>query len=650
MILSSDFKPRIEPIFGQHMKSIYTEIIHDAFYKILVEQMRLKDCFCSEITPAFREQFLSMLPIVTKTECHEVPGTLSLFILAKERANVFKFFFDLASGWLLPGRRLNVAMIYSVDIRLPDIGNDVYTFCEMMIRIESQRELDQIMSNLPAIETELQMGLASSHHARRILEVKGFSNDEKTAVIQEHMAYLIDHRPQDFDQDALTEMQHVLLISREDFKQLRGCRHLSRIIAIHYLFRKSLREAVKKLFEKRYLHLKIFNALIKQGDQSKIVLGVLIGVNFFRDKESLDKIHIIKAIQHFIPNAIPIENSFFSNRRGSELICTLYVEIEKSDGKEFSSEEIKLLRRELSQELKSRVKHLLHPVFMPRNEEEIIRNTLSLSSQISYLRDIPQVFISFDEQTHSNVFFTVILVRVVRSDNKSVQEMFIDRSTCLEYIPDRVQIVGTLRKKHQKEATIFRVKMVKEQFLRSDHSIDINRARQTVVAELFNIMGDIRDFNGGMISKQNEMLEDLKALLKEDVRYSELLLENFFYSLNPVIMRNVLDPETLKTLFQMLLSKIEERLTGDEMYASSFSTDPFFVFAMIKTDDKGLKDEITGSLNKLQLHSSQLATTSLLIYDTTYLGYIYRSDDTHRQQHFIHILTQALSTQSNFAF
>jgi len=635
--------PRIEPIFSGQVSPLYLDIIRETVSKIIVERMGVKDGFNGDGALILREQFLSLLPLVTATKCVEVPGTMSFFALTKFRLNVFKFFFAMVSRWLVPGKRLNVVLIYAADFRLPDIGDDVYTLCEMMVRVETKRELELIMDNLSALETELQMGLASSHYARRILEIKGFSNDEKSAVIQENIAYLIDHRPTDFDQDALTEMQHVLLICREDFKLARECRHLSRIIGIHYLFRKGLRDVVKKAPEKRHLKLKLFKARIKQGDTPKRVLSVLVGVNFFRDKEALDKIHLLKAIQHYIPTAKPIENSFFSNRRGSEPICAMYLELEKSDGKEFTSEEIRLLRKELPSDLKNRIKHLLHPVFMPRNEEETIRNILSLSSQIKYLRDIPQVFISFDEQTHANVFFTVVLVRVARSENVPIQELFKNSNTCLQYIHDRVQNAGSLRKTHKKEATVFRIKLSKEQFLRADHTIDLNRARQTVVAELFNIMGDIRDFNGGMISKQNEVLTDLKGLLKNGVKYNDLLLENFFYSLTPVIMRNVLEPEAMHTLFLMLLSAIEERLSSAEAYSLNIIHDPLFVFAMIKAEDRSVRDELPRALSKLQLHSSQLAIASIPIYDATYIGYIYRSDDINRQQQFANVITQTLA-------
>lgn len=646
----SNLLSKVEPAFIGQKKhhELYKGIIRCALEKILSERTSINDGFSdtdeSSVDFGYLRDFLtSHLPLVASTKCTDVPGTMSFFAFTLERPNVFKFFFEMVSRWLIPGRRMNVVLTYSADFRFPALGDEVFVICEIVVRVENERELEEILGNFPAVETEIEMGLSSRHYARRILEIKGYSTDEKTAAIQEFIVDLIDYAPNDFDHDVLTEMQHILLICREEFKAARGARHLSRIIGLHYFFRKQLLEELKDVPEKRHLNLKLFRSYLNCGDTRKTVLSAIVGVNFSKDKEVFGKSHLVKAIQSYIPSARPIENSFFSNRHGSEPVCTLYLEIEKSTGEPFTSKEIRLLREQLPNDLKRRIKHLLHPVFMPRNEEEIIRNIVSLSSQIKYLRDIPQVFITFDEQTHSHVFFTIALVRVLKPDSLSIQEMFKQSGSYLEYIHDRCQTVGDLRRKYKKEATVFRIKLSKEQFLRADHTIDINKARQTVVAGLFNVVGDIRDFNGGMISKQNEVLSDLKNDLKDNLKYNELLLENFFYSVNPVIMRNVLEIEALRTLFLMLLDAINDEFFNGENYALKIFTDHQFVFVMVKADDRSVKDELGKAVAKLQLHSSQMATSFVSVYEEIYLGYIYRSDDLGKQQQFSFTIQQALA-------
>ena len=642
------YLPTIETVFGSHADNpnsvLYHDVIHNALKKILPDEMAFNLAEDSDLLEEQRAQFHSLLPFVTHSKIDTIPTNVSFFALTKYRQNSFKFFFDIVSRWLVPGKRLNVVMIYAADFRMPEFSEGTYTICEVMIRIESQTEYIQIVHNWPIIETELRLGIQSSYYARRIMEIKGLSTDEKTAFIQEHIAYLVSRLPKVFDYDVLTEMQHVLVMCRDDFKAARESPHLSRIISIHYLFRKAIREALKTAPQKRHLHLKLFRARIRMGVEQRRVLGLLVGVNFLREKEVLEKTHILKAIQNYIPDAKVVENSFFSNRRGAEHICTLYLEFEKNSGEEFSADEINILRKALPSDLQDRIEHLMHPLFMPSNEEEIIRNILSLSSQIKYLRDIPQVFISFHEQTHANLFFTIILVRLLKAGSPSIQELFKNSDTFLEYIHDRCQNAGSLRRKYKKEATVFRVKLSKEQFLRADHSIDLNKARQAVVSELGRIVGEVRDFNGGMISKQNELLCEVRSLLNASTKYNALLLENFFYSLTPVIMRTLLEPQVLQKLFLMMLASMEYPIENEEYYRMKVESDSRFAYVMLTVKDRSVKEELSRSIAKMQLHSSELANSYISVYDVTYLGYVYRCNDSAKQQYFCQTLQNIVSS------
>lgn len=640
--------PRITTSFdtpsddGNH--TLYREAIRNVLKIILPEEVFAFKEADADFQADQREHFHAMLPLVSYNLNSIVPANLSFYILYKYRSNAFKFFVDMISRWLVPGKRLNVVMVYAADFHMPDISQELYTLCEVMIHVDNLADLHEIQCNLPIIVTEARLGVESSYYARRILEVKGLSPDEKTAMVQEYITYLVGRLPKDFDLDVMSEMQHVLVMCRDDFKAVRESRHLSRIISIHYLFRKALREAVKLSPEKRHLSLKLFRARLHLPDGEKTVLGLIVGVNFLKDQEVFEKRHLLTAIQNYIPAAQAVEDSFFANRRGTENICTLYIEIEKSTGEDFTHEEIRSLRRELPIDLKDRIEHLMHPVFMPRNEEEIMRNVLSLSSQIKYMRDIPQVTISFDEQTHTNLFFTVILVRVMKPGSPSIHELFKTSRTILQFISDRCKTVGYLRKKYTKEANVFRVKLPKERFLRRDHSIDLYKARQFVFSELTNIVGEVRDFNGGMISKQNELLCSVRDLLGDNIKYNDLLLENFFYSLTPMAMRTVMDPVALRNLFLMQLEAIESGFFNGEGYSLKIHNDTKFVYVMIKAQNRSIKEELSRLFTKLQVPSSDLANSYVKVYDTPYIGYIYRCDDVQKQRQFcqtIHNTIQA---------
>ncbi len=612
--------------------SIYLDAIRRALKKLIPENFFDARTTSERAHENLKKKLHALLPLVRAIICEDVPGNASFLCLSKCRTNGFDFFFNLIVNWLIPGKRLDVGMVYAIDFRMPEIDNETYTLCEVGIRIDKREELEKILRDFPIIESDVRLGVSSAYYARRILEVKGLAPDHKTAMVQRYIASLVKRLPKFFDTDVFSEMQHVLVICHDDFKHQRDVRHLSRIISSHYLFRKELLSCLKTMPGKRQVAVKIFKAEVAFPAGQKTVLSVAVGLNFLRDKEVFDQRHLLKAIKHYIPCAEAIEETFFINRRGSEQIITLYVEIEKSDGKEFSVDEIALLKSRLPHDLKNHVARLTLPVFMPRNEEEIMRNILTLSNQIKYLRDIPQVSISFDEQTDRNLFFTIILARLIKKDKKPLQELFKSGDTFLRYIHDRTKTVGYLRKKYPKEATVFRVKFPKDSFLRGDHSIDLYRARQAVVNELNRLVGEFRDFNGGMIAKQNELLTEVRSQLSsKGAKYSEILLENFFYSLAPVIMRTVLEPHAFKNLFEMLLEGLDAGVPAGHCYSMKMKTEPDFCFVMMVAHTRSILDDISKAINKLHSNSSELAQGYIKTSETVCMGYIYRCTDIHKQ-------------------
>lgn len=620
----------ITTLFDSQEKTAHEQLYHEAILKI-IRKIFPQNLLSSAVNHKERAKiFHSHLPFFTHILPAKAPSNLSFFVVSRYRSNAFKFFFEMVSTWLIPGQRLNVLAIYAADFRVLEFGQATYTLCEVMIRVEKPEELEQIRKNLEIISIEVRLGMESSYYALRILETKGLNADAKTALLQEYIIAIMKRKPQYFDYDLLTEMQHFLIICRDEFKMQRSCLQLTRIVTLHYLFRQWIKKAYLEFSEKRYLFLKIFKI-----NQDKPVLGIVIAVNFFKDKEVLEKKHLLTAIQNYIPSVQALPSSFFSNRREHDHCCTIYIEVEKSEGDPFSFEEIALLKRNLANDLKDRVSHLMNPVFMPRNEEEIMRNILSLSSEIKFMRDIPQVCINFDEQSHSSLFFNIIVARVMIPGTLSVQEMFKTITPPLEYIHDRTKTVGYLRKKYIKEATVFRLKISKDQFLREDQSIDLYKARQQISLELLKVLGDFRDFNGGMISKQNEAFEILKASIQEEIKCNELLLENFFYSLTPVVMRTVIATGIIKELFFLILQMISQ----PEKVASDFEImtqlEIAHAYIIVKSDNKNLKNEILKSLSKLHLNSCEFAHAFLQIYDHTYAALVYFSKDPAQQQQFI---------------
>ncbi|MBI3900656.1 MAG: hypothetical protein HY324_00735, partial [Chlamydiia bacterium] len=102
-------------------------------------------------------------------------------------------------------------------------------------------------------------------------------------------------------------------------------------------------------------------------------------------------------------------------------------------------------------------------------------------------------------------------------------------------------------------ATVFRVSIESALFLRPDHTVDFYKSREAILKELSCVVGEIRDYNGGLLHKQNELLESLKGSMGRLTEQQTLLLEQFFYALVPMEVRTVIDVELLKQLFSFIL-------------------------------------------------------------------------------------------------
>ena len=294
------------------------------------------------------------------------------------------FFYTMIGRWLVPGKNLDITQIFSTQFK-------DYTISQLLVQLDSPEDLESAKRNLPFLEKEIQIGARSIYHARKILEMKGLNIDDKTAVVQEKIAALVRRFPKVFDYDIFSEMQHFLVSTKGVFKSEHQPSDISRIIFTLYRFRKEIeqREAGK-----RHLCLKLKNTTLHTPLGIKEVLSVFVGLNFLNEHELFEERHLLSALAHFIPTIKAVPGSYYKNDQ------ILYLEVEKPTQE--------LLIPELTTEIQKRIEQLVPPIFMPRNEEEVMRNILILSNQLRYLRDIPQMIISFDEQADTELSFTVV--------------------------------------------------------------------------------------------------------------------------------------------------------------------------------------------------------------------------------------------------
>jgi len=357
--------------------------------------------------------------------------------------------------------------------------------------------------------------------------------------------------PKEFDETLLKKAELLFVFTSEEFKEQHPKQHLLRLIFSFFLIKKSLRKLVTVYGEKRHLQFRLMRTTLKFPFGSKSVLGLLVGICLFDKQEIFEEKHLLLAVQKFLPQLQIVKGSVVLHHDPEDSIRLVYVEFEKKMGGTFSCQEIAVLKKGLHAELQARVEKNIPALFMIRNEEEVMKNILILSRELDFSHEIPEMIINFEQQLSGALSFTVILVRVVKANTLAAEEIFPKFPSEVYFSLDRRQIIGYLEDRYPKEALVFRLEIpIEDSFLRADFSINFYVARQKVKSIVMHALGPVRDFNGGMILKQGELLSQLKESFWEISEKDPLLIENFFYSLTPIEKQTTLPLSTYASFFK----------------------------------------------------------------------------------------------------
>ncbi|HAZ16212.1 MAG TPA: hypothetical protein DCY54_06245 [Parachlamydiales bacterium] len=625
----------------------------------------------------------SQLPLVISSHFSSPPSTFCATLLCASdfTQGVGRYFTDTLSRWLIPGKFLTVFSAHSLNFHFELCDKENFFIHQILMPVEDQKELSLINHNFSSLAQELKLNIHAVKNARKILSNKHLLPRQKYALIEESIASLFDRpskeidsnifdqmhhfllklsgeekeaeikknfielmkqKPALFNRDIFTEIRHFVLLFRDKFTALRSHRHIAKTISLLYLFYHSLNQRIKEAPKTRHLFLKLFQTRLFYPEEQKSVLSLLVGINILQGNELFEQRHIFSAIENCLPGIQKVKDSFIVDRRSSDKMRLFYLEIEKKDGLPFLLKERKLLKKRLPRELKGRIENVLHPILLSRNEEEILRHTVLLSRELKYVHDIPQAYISFDAQIGQNLSFTVILLRILHRKSSSLKELLYSVQAALHFHDFETKQAGFVRKKYPKEASVFRVEIDKTPFVRRDFSLDLFKARLVVSEELTRILGEMRDFNGGMLSKQQEALLAFKHSLQVAGKSSDFIVDNFFYSISPPITRSLLPTSSLKQLFLIMLESQEQDFVSDSFWMKS-ARDKEYSLILIASPYGPFKETALKTLSTFSIEPLDLSVTYVDSNEIAALGIILRCDDPQTVQKIQQALLLALS-------
>jgi len=622
-----------------HLESIQSEVPLEHFEKMagILEQL-----FPEEMRFEDRTDFLTWvkdtLPLIKWNECHSFPNSLSIKLLCLkcQQLQIESFFPEMLKKWLLPGKETSILSFNHMYFNLKDFPENSFFIGEIKFFIGTYQEWNDALANLAFLSKEINLALSSPSHAPYILMKRISSLHSKATMIHQELNRLMRKSPHYLEELILDEMGRFLALTSKQFLSQRQPHHITRLIASIYLIRKSLFRAITLSPDVHHIQLRFISTSLEFPFCFKPVLGCVIGISLVEEHEILEEKHILFAVKKLVPQAELVKGSCYYLEQKEEKIKTIYLELEKRDGTLFSLAERQGLKRELEEQLKYRIEKLMPPIFMIRNEEEVLRNILMLRREIRSVQDLPQVMISLDQQTKTEIIFTILWVSIRHQDTLSLQKM-IQQSSKDSLICERVQIVGYLRKKHPIEVHVLRLSIPRHpSLLRSNLSLNFYLAREKAASYLHETLGEFRDYNGGVIFKQTEMLARLKQAFKQITDSNPDLMDDFFYSISPIEKQATISFSSLKSLFTLFLQSLQ---ADCRPYFLKLQEEGDSVFVVIRFLESSLKEHLTANLDPLH--------PNLIISDISMRGgearsYIFENPDAAARQEFCGLIEQAM--------
>jgi oligopeptide transport system substrate-binding protein len=437
--------------------------------------------------------------------------------------------------------------------------------------------------------------------------------------------------PGNIDSSMINDLFVMYLLASKKFLDHRNTTHLMRVVlSIHLMKKKLLREEIF-LSNDRPIEIRWMSTKLQFPFSSKSVMSCLVGFSALDKYELFDEENIVLTLQKHLPGLKLVKESSYQHVSQHTSIEFFYFEIEKKDGTTFSLQEQNLLREKIEEKVKNSIQMLSPALFVGNTEEEAYKNILVLNQEIQSLYDLPQACINLDQQTGNEIIFRVTLVYVSPFHRFSLKDRFLN----CKYVLQRSLIVRQLED-HPVEAHIFHIHLsLESSLLKSDGSLDFYAARQKVTALIMNAIGEFRDYNGGIIIKQQELFQGFKERFPDFAKDDPGLMETFFYSIMPLEKQAVLDLDSLSNLFSFFIKNQHKNLPEKSNCYLKINLQEQQVFLTVVGEKSSLSKIIFIFLNEQSLRTKNIAYNLFDIGERTYFNCLLLQEETADIEKFI---------------
>ncbi len=572
----------------------------------------------SEIEAGSLRSLFKSLPLIQHST---ISRTVSITTLCPSpyTHGVGRYLNDTLSRWLVPGKILPIMGVASLNFSFEKLLRHQFYVHHVLLDLESVEDIETAVHQMPKLVREIILNIQAVYRARYLASLRSISSEQKQQLIEQHlksflqpesssvfdemqhvlqklsgeqtvqqatqaMRHLAQSRPKFFDRETFYEMTRLTTLLSDQFTANRTPQHISRVVALHYLFKKT-----------PSVQLKVFP--VKQ----RSILCICLGYS-----REIDLSLLQHAVRLCLPSATLVEHSILSDSH------FYYLEVTQP---QFSPAEITRIRSHLTDQIAQLLERQDRLASLPRNEEDVARNLILLSHELHAKTDSPQVIIHYEKHTRTEIVFSVLLVRLLLSDTPNLRQRIASHRNGVKFVIDELRSVGKLKQKTVKEGAVLSATVEKKPFVRADGSVHFLAARQQVAENLTHLLGSYRDFNGGMIIRQEQTLRELRELIGPVSQETSLLLESYFYSLRPGMLPAVLPVEVLKAHFLQLLElqRMPEKLFEE-------TAGEFVLFFLSSSD----KDHLDLGIEKLNIH--RIFNCAVSLHKQTAVGYLVRPE------------------------
>ena len=274
-----------------------------------------------------------------------------------------------------------------------------------------------------------------------------------------------------------------------------------------------------------------------------------------------------------------------------------------------------------------------------RNEEQVMKNIIILSRELEDANSLPQMTLSFEKQTASVLIFTAILVYI--EEVQSNIEKHLNALLPVDVTVERKEIIGYLKDGSAKNALVLRLQVAKSKdMFRGDLSVNVSLARQKIYTALCEVIGEIRDYDGGLLLKQQELFSNLQAKFPKITKEKKDFIENFFYGITPIEKQATLSLNLLETLFSLAVSSLQKNLLEKGSCFLDTQEMESLLFVFIRAEHNSIleyiKEQEEGFLLK------KVISTVFQYRETLCIGYILPITYPNESKHFLDNLLGAI--------